>query len=888
MVGNMKNLTSVSVIALLASVNVATAQEDTQVDIAPIDEIVVRGVNIPDEKRATSEISAVLDEAAFERQGDSNIADALKRVTGLSLSDGKFVIVRGLNERYSSSTLNGSPLPSPEPLRRVAPLDLFPTSILSGSLVQKTFSPEYSAEFGGGAIDLRIKGLPEEGFFEVGIGAELDTVSSIKKGLTYDGGNRDWLGLDDGTRDVPTGLEPFFNTTQLTGQLTEAEQNALDVSVNNSETLLLFETDTPPSYDVRVSGGTRWDTSDDVSIGFVATAGFDTEFVTREGERRRNTAVNPDNTFDSNQGVSLSVLSTQQNVQTNGLFSVGAELFDNHEITATGLILRSTTKEARIEQGVNNDRNSIRNDFTEFFERQVWQAQANGEHVFPSIADISMNWRFAYGEAFRDSPYERRVSYLFDANGDLFYDFTGQQNDISTIRFTRLDDENLGGGIDFVLPLVIAENGVDVKFGYAYTDKERTTFDRRYQYFADAAIPELAGSRIDVIYSDAVLGTGLIDIRQAGVGLGNPDNFQGGLEVHAAYVGLDAELGPYIRVAAGGRFESSEQTTQTSVTGNANSLVNFAPIDEEYFLPAVTVTWNPIDDVQVRAGFSQTITRPQFRELAPVFFTNPDTDIPTFGNPNLVNSEINNFDARVEYYFARGEYVTIGGFYKDITNPIEEINSSGFAGGDQGGTSFVNAPEAELYGLEFEFQKNFAIDQWFDSGWLGGWASTKELVFISNYTFSKSDVTGGPALVTQFLGNGTPITTSATITGDRSLQGQSDHLANVQIGYEDYEANSRATFLFNYASDRIQQIEGGAPNNRVVEDPPIQLDFVYSRDIEIAGGIYELGMKIGNILGDEYNASQVTTDGNDEIVDTIVYDRYDVGRTFGISLKRTF
>ncbi|MCA8894701.1 MAG: TonB-dependent receptor plug domain-containing protein, partial [Amphiplicatus sp.] len=160
------------------------------------DEIVVRGARIPDEKRATSEITSVLDEESFLRTGDSDIGAALSRVTGLSLSQGKYVIVRGLNERYSSVTINGSPLPSPEPLQRVAPLDIIPTSILAGSLVQKTYSAEYSAEFGGGTIDLRTKSVPSEPFFSIGGSIGMDTATTGRNGFMYDGGDRDWLGFD--------------------------------------------------------------------------------------------------------------------------------------------------------------------------------------------------------------------------------------------------------------------------------------------------------------------------------------------------------------------------------------------------------------------------------------------------------------------------------------------------------------------------------------------------------------------------------------------------------------------------------------------------------------------------------------------------------------------
>ncbi|HBS33095.1 MAG TPA: TonB-dependent receptor, partial [Parvularcula sp.] len=178
----------------------------------PTDEIVVRGVNIPDEKRATSEISALLDETSFQRTGDSDIAEALRRVTGISLSQGRFVVVRGLNERYSSVTINGSPLPSPEPLRRTVPLDLFPAGILDGAAVQKTFSPNYPGEFGGGVIDLTTLRDPGDDYLTLraGIGANFETTT--RDGIFVSGGDLDWLGYDDGTRSTPAPLQALLDT----------------------------------------------------------------------------------------------------------------------------------------------------------------------------------------------------------------------------------------------------------------------------------------------------------------------------------------------------------------------------------------------------------------------------------------------------------------------------------------------------------------------------------------------------------------------------------------------------------------------------------------------------------------------------------------------------
>lgn len=273
-------------------VSSAMAQDAPAIDTSSIDdEIVVRGTNIPDEKRATSEIAAVLDEASFQRTGDSDIASALRRVTGLSISDGKFVIVRGLNERYSTVTIDGSPLPSPEPLRRVVPLDIIPTSILSGSLVQKTFSPQYSAEFGGGLIELRTKAVPDEFYFNVGASIGLDLATTAREGLTHDGGSRDWLGFDDGTRNLPPGL--FGDPLQIQGSATadRAFQNAIDGSFESERTTLIFEEAIPVNWSGNVAGGGYYDFSDSVRFGFNVAANLSNDWQTREGRREQGATL---------------------------------------------------------------------------------------------------------------------------------------------------------------------------------------------------------------------------------------------------------------------------------------------------------------------------------------------------------------------------------------------------------------------------------------------------------------------------------------------------------------------------------------------------------------------------------------------------------------------
>ena len=467
--------------ALLLTSAIITAPAFAQ-DAQQQDEVVATGVFIPNEKRITSEITSVLDEEIFKTTGAGDIASALTRVTGLSLSQGKFVVVRGLNERYSSATLNGSPLPSPEPLRRVAPLDLFPTSVLSDVVVSKTYAPEFSGEFGGGAINMKTKGLPDEAFLEVSLSSSFNTETSGEEGLVYDGSGSDWLGFDNGLRDlpaldangVPTGNFENFST--------------LIIDTNN---------ELPFNGGGRISAGNRYDLESGTSIGVLATLGYDNTWENRAGE---------DNTANIGAGNELVLLddgfkrSTENKISLNGLLGVGVEFDENNNIQVVGLATRQSSAEARIVTGVDREDRIFRQDFTEWFEREVYMGQLLGEHYIPSLNDAEVTWRASYAEAGRDAPYERRVNYedFEDGQGIRFqFNRPGTNNDI---RFSTLDDQTLDFGLDFVLPVDFGARTAELKFGGAYLDKSRDSEQADFRYFG--SIPEeLRNSRIDQIFS---------------------------------------------------------------------------------------------------------------------------------------------------------------------------------------------------------------------------------------------------------------------------------------------------------------------------------------------------------------------------------------------------
>ena len=832
-----------------------------------VEEIVVRGAYIPEPKRETSEISSFLMPEDFERSGDGDAAAALRRVTGISLVGGRFIYVRGLGERYSSALLNGMPLPSPEPLRRVAPLDLFPSSILESAAAQKTYSPQYSAEFGGGLVEIRTKAVPDARILELGVSFGGDTATTWRQGLMYDGGKLDFLGIDDGLRDIPDPLQGAIDANKRLNSLNFSSNDLMTIgrSLANSELWVLFEGTTPGNFGLDFTYGDRF-LRGDASIGYLLNVGYDNGWSNKRGLQQEG-VLGAGNQLEV--GDDFRFQSTQNDVGVHALLGLGAD-WETTTLKGTSLLIRNTTKEARTQEGESRQFDQFtREDYLEWFERQLWTNQVEGTHRLAD-GDFVLSWKGSYSMASRDAPYERAVQYRDFGDGLLRYDFQRAQN---LTRFSKIDDTLWSGAIDGVYTGSVAGRELILKAGYSYQDTERESQQRDYRYLAlGGPFPAaLSLSRVDYIFSDVNVNPNRFVLTEI-TGSASPPAYIGSLEVHGAYAGFDWEVFDYVRAAVGGRYETGDQFVDTFDYYLPNAGID-SQIDKSYWLPAATFTYNFAENMQMRFGGSQTIARPQFREIAPTDFTDPDTDRKFIGNPYLSNSLINNWDARWEWYFADQQYITVGGFYKFIKRPIEEIVD---AAGDNLRTTFQNVPRAKLYGVEAEFKYTFAPAE-------SGWMSTRSFFVASNYTYSKSEIIVRAGDIVQ-RASGVPIGAELVVTQGRPLQGHSKHLGNVQFGFEDLESGAAGTLLVNYSSKRIRAVGAGGPGSLpdIYEKPPISVDFTYNHPFTLNGGNYEFGFNVENILNEKYQATQQIGASRVDV------DTYETGTAVSFSLKRTF
>lgn len=840
------------------------AEPGSETDPATVDEIVVLGRFIPEPNRDSPEVAAFLTAEDLQRTGDSTAAAALTRVTGLSIVEGRFVYVRGLGERYSSALLNGSPLPSPEPLQRVIPLDLFPSDILKGVTVQKTYSASFPGEFGGGVIDLQTLSAPTRPFFTMKASIGADTEFTGRNNLVYFGSRSDFTGFDDGTRSLPDGIDQAFgsgNRIQAGPKYTAAQLRALGQSLENAPLRLLQKEQTPANLGFSLTGGNMMETPLG-TLGAVFVAGYDNSWKGRQGVRQSGR-------IDSGQLVLADdyVFRSNQNDIGLNLFGSLSLANDSNEIKWTNFYVRNITKEARSVAGFDDLGGGAyrRTDYTEWFARQLFTTQLSGDHT---LGAWDFTWRGAYAKTSRDAPYETQFGYGKNAAGDIIHNI--QTNRIS---FSNLDDTIVSGGADvsYTLPLSEAR---EAKFtlGVASSDNDRSSQQRVLHFIAPNGLTaDQQLSRVDYLFSDYNIGSTL-QLEEI-TGSNGASAYDANLKVNAIYGQVEAEILPLVNLNLGVRFEDGKQSVNPFDLFGAPTGFLPSEIEESYVLPAATVTWNFAEDMQLRLGASKTIGRPQFRELAPQQYTDVESDRTFIGNPYLVNTEFLNLDARYEWYFARNQYLTLGVFYKDLDKPVE---SSVVDQGANISQTFINAPKAIIKGVELEAKKFWEFP---DAGL--SFIASKRWLVTGNYTYSNSEVKveDGDTVTTQSsLGVAQPA--SFYIIDGSRLQGQSDHVANLQLGWEDDAARSQATIIVNYVSERTSA-RGRPGEPDLVQDPGVFLDLVYRKDFSVVGRDLGLAVELRNLLGTDYDEYQ-------EQGRKIRINNYDLGSSATVSLTARF
>jgi len=859
-----------------AETNPEPAQEQAVEISAPgAGEIVVTGSRVRNVERSAPQVVSILSTADIARTGEGNIAGALGRVTGLSVVGSGYVYVRGLGDRYSLALLNGSPLPSPEPLKRVVPLDLFPSSVIASSLVQKSYSVNYPGEFGGGVINLTTKAVPRDPFLSVGFGISGDSETTGKVGYTYYGSGSDWLGYDNGARNSPAALKSFIASGERVSSGNVDEQALASSFVTTRNAAVQRWKNLPPNFSASLSAAKSWDIGG-INLGVIAAAGYSNKWTNRQPRQQRTGSADL-SSIDSD----FLALNTDQRIVVNGLAGLGLE-FGENKLRWTNVYIHDTLKQARLAFGQQNQSTAdVMRQGTGWYERQLINSQLVGE--FRLGSDISLDLRASYANSKRKAPFELYFEYVRSntpANLDPFGAYfvnrlnNGNGGD-ARITFSDLNENLWSGGADLgwnILP------GLSLSAGGAFAETKRTSSRRQFQFLAPSvctgiSITNCLPAGVTLLRPDYLLQPSVINAFKIGLvesDEGNPA-FLAQLRIVAGYGKVNWQIADTVSLDAGVRYEWARLKVDPiqvfTVPGAATAGLRQT---NGYWLPAATVTWEVQPQMQVRVSASKTIARPQFRELINQPYYDPDTNREYRGNPLLVDSQLYNAEARFEWYFAPRQRFLLAGFYKKIDKPIEAFINSSFI------TSYANAPKASLYGAEAELQKTFSIA---DSGVF----AMRDLVLIANYTYTKSKLKVSAADRTTVFG---AFSTNATdfFRDGAKLTGQSDHIVNLEIGFEHQDRLSQQTLMITYASDRVvsRGVFGTPPQPDILERPGVRIDFVAREGVKLFERELEVKFEARNLTGRRHVEFQQSGSNRLDV------NSYDVGRSFSLSASLKF
>ena len=848
-----------------------------------VEEVIVLGKFIPDEKRTTSEVSNLLDAEALSLLADTSVGDALSRVTGLSLVGGKYVYVRGLGERYSSTLLDGARISSPVPFQKTVPLDIVPNSIVRSLLVQKTFSPSYPGDFSGGVVLIRTKATPEENYASVKVQAGGNSETTGGDGLSYHGGGSDNWGFDDGTRNIPD------NIKVLTSEQFEAtpwpQSAGLGASFHNF--WHIREKDKlKPNWTGDAEGGYRYDFNNGMSVGVLAAGKYSNDYQNRDKDFRRYEFTGVDG--GSTQTVDYRQFTTRQTINWSGFLNLGLELNDNHSVQFSQVILRQTDDETQQFRGLSSEDDvtsgtevvSYRLQWTENYIRST---QLKGEHYFDigGFDQMRVAWRAVDGAATRDAPDTRTYTYAQNSQGLEEVVTPGRQaeGDLREVfqapdrTFSKLRDEIEEYGVDAEVPFALGGMDVTAKAGWSNYERTRASRSRFFRFDLTSFAPSHIGLMTpEQLFGLDNWGKRYLDVRDFSAGAANASGIfpfaDSGEETSAYYGGIDAQITPRIRLAVGVRQE--ETTLSADAYGGNTEAGTSNDVRRKYrdTLPAASLTFEFVNDLQLRLAYSETVNRPSLLEITGTTIRNPEDSNLYRGNVFLQPASLQNLDARLEWYFGAADSLSLGVFRKTFDDPIE----IGKVQAQNDIYTWFNGEEAELDGIELELRKDLPFAEWF------GWSEAfNHFTLNANVSFIRSSVLlfgagESPADV--------PVTGARRIAqlfeNERNLTGQSDVLGNLILSYANYGRGIESSLAYNHTGERIILVGAeNAPN--IVEEANGELDFLLRYSFELFSRELEAELKVKNLL----NSKVEWTQGG------LPYESYKPGVSYSLGVRAT-
>jgi hypothetical protein len=742
----------------------------------------------------------------------------MKRVSGVSVQDGRFAVIRGLADRYNIATLNQLPLPSSEADRKVFAFDIFPTALLDNLVVIKTATPNLPGEFAGGVIQIQTRSVRDKPFVEWSLGTSFNTLTTFQKHNSYAGGKMDFLGIDDGTRALPSTIpaSDVVLRADRTARIEYGKQIPNRWALEEGNIAL-------PGLSFQIAGGKRYALGQKSYLGTIGALTYSLQNILRPTQRADYDTDGKINDYQDTQfwqqtllGGLLNLtldLGERNQIRWNHLLTVRGQ---DQTITRTGAILKGT--------------GSLRKNYGYIFQSTpMYSSQFNGEHAFV-WSSAKLIWNAGLSHIAVNIPNYRNLLYVKAPEAP---DSVPYRAEISTnvdldqggMFFSALRETQYNGSLAFHLPYSLGGKAHSAQLGVSYQQKQRT-FSARVLGYVIARTSSFNTALLNLPPGEIFKPENFGD---TGFALRENTNLQDKYDANALLQGYYLvnvnAITPKLKVIWGVRLEVFGQRLNSfDKTGNS------VRVDTVYqdWLPSLSLIQSLSPKSNLRFALSRTVSRPEFRELAPFAFYDFTTNFVVLGNPALFRTQIWNFDLRYEYYPSSSEIITFSLFYKRFYDPIENVVQFGTGAGSTNLTfANINAG-ADNMGLEIELRKDFS----FLTPWLG-WENGKSLIASLNYAFIHSRIDVSEA--------------AGAIQGIRPLQGQSPYIFNGSLQYTFSKINvSLATFI-NQVGRRIAQV-GAQEYPHIWENPRWVWDLQIAKKINQR---WDLKLTISDLLAQD-------------------------------------
>ncbi len=844
-----KTVTDVAVTANgITPLNISLEETTVDIEGITVSASAERGsvAAVLDARRTSASMLEAVGATEISRRPDSDAADVAKRMTGVTVAEGKFVFVRGLGQRYSQTSLNGSSLPSPQPEREVVPLDLFPSGFLESLSTQKSYTPDLPADFSGGSVQIETKDFPDRFTLRAGVSSSFNSESQFQDGyLNYVGGGTDWLGVDDGTRAQTDAIERIMGPVTSGNRLPSDPDQLVEIgqslqALNRPFTPLSGDTPLNRSFNVSVGGSFLLDEDDGKELGYFLAGTYSDNYTQIRNEFERKWRISA---FDPSIEPELRQPNVDYNFRRgNRATSWGTVGNLTYKFSPTQKIsLRttanlSTDDEARTYEGLNLEDlgGLLRSDRLRYQQRLLLWSQLEGEHQL--FGEQRVEWRMTAARADREEPMMQEALYLADFDDEDYVLLTGGES--GRYLWTDLVEDDLSGAFDWTVPFDLGNNASSIKFGAAYRERTRDFAARRILW---DFVPE--------VYTDideALEGSEIVPVVRGFDQFGlrdviEPGDLYDALDQRAAgYLMFDLGVTRSLQAIFGARVEQYD----LSLNSRGEELSTISQTD---FAPSINLIYSIGDQVKVRAAGSRTVDRPEFREVAPFQFTEAASLRQLFGNENLTPAEIISGDLRLDYFPSAGEILSAGVFFKQMDDPIEQV----FIAAASSAYSFQNAEDARVFGVELDAQIR--------GGRLAD--ALDNFAFAANYSWIESEVNVRP--------EGIFFPTNLT----RPLEGQATYVFNSSVNYVNGSGIEAGVF-YNRFGDRLFAA-GGAGIPDIYEKPRNALDA--SLGFPLPGGV-SARIRGTNLLDAAFLWEQ---ESNGIIQEQ---RRFNVGRTFSVGL----